>query len=61
MMIKFIKKFFKEVVWEYLPPFMMIIVIIIMYIMEQTDMQANTPQQENCNLPVTPVPEMIEY
>jgi len=60
-MFKTIKKFLKEIVWEYFPPFMMLIVIILMYIMEQTDIQANTPQQENCDLPVTPVPEMIEY
>jgi hypothetical protein len=55
------KKFFKEVVWEYFPPFMMIIVFIIMFMWEQKDMQTNTPSQENCDFPVTPQLELIEY
>jgi len=59
--MKLIKRFFKEVVWEYFPPFMMIIVFIIMYIWEQNNMQANTPSQENCDIPVTPQLELIEY
>jgi len=33
-MVKMIKKFLKEVVWEYFPPFMMLIVIGIMVIVE---------------------------
>ena len=37
-----IKKFFKEVVWEYFPPFMMLIVIAIMAILEYRETHVNT-------------------
>ena len=40
---------------------LMLIVIACMYIWEQKDMQANTPSQENCDIPVTPQLELIEY
>ena len=58
---KTIKKFFKEVVWEYFPPFMMIIVFIIMFLWERNKMQDNIPQLESCNTLMGPQPEIIEY
>jgi hypothetical protein len=61
--MKLIKKFFKEVVWEYFPAFMMLIIITIMYVLEQqNDVQANVSiQEESCDFPVTPQLELIEY
>ena len=54
------KKLF-NIIWEYFPVYVMLIVIACMYIWEQKDMQANTPSQENCDIPVTPQLELIEY
>ena len=54
------KKIFATI-WEYFPVYVMLIVIACMYIWEQKDMQANTPSQENCDFPVTPQLELIEY
>ena len=61
--MKLIKRFFKEVIWEYFPPFMMIVVFIIMYVWEQqNDVQANVSiQEESCDFPITPQLELIEY
>ena len=55
---------FKKIIstiWEYFPVYMMLIVIACMYVWEQNNMQANTPSQENCDIPVTPQLEVIEY
>ena len=56
-----IKKFFKEVVWEYFPPFMMIIVIGIMAILEyrKTHVNIETEFKDDTEL-ITPNPEIWE-
>jgi hypothetical protein len=39
----------------------MIVIITSMYVWEQNNKQANTPSQENCDFPITPQLELIEY
>ena len=56
-----IKKFFKEIVWEYFPVFMMIIVIAIFGIVEyrKTNVNIETEFKEEVEL-ITPNPEIWE-
>jgi len=54
---------FIKIIWEYFPPFMMMIIITIMYVWEQQkDVQPNVSiQEESCDFPISPQPELIEY
>ena len=56
-----IKKFFKEIVWEYFPVFMALIVIGIMAVLDyrETDINTRTEFDEEIEL-VTPNPEIWE-
>ena len=57
-----IKKLFRDIVWEYFPVFMMLIVISIMAVLEYHKVD-NTSQLESCDTPtsyITPIQENWE-
>ncbi len=60
-MLIMIKKFFKEIVWEYFPAFMMVIVIAIFGMVEyhKTNVNTETEFREEIEL-ITPNPEIWE-
>jgi hypothetical protein len=56
-----IKKFFKEIVWEYFPVFMALIVIGIMAVLDYRETHVNTETEFNGEIElVTPNPEIWE-
>ena len=56
-----IKKFFKEIVWEYFPVFMTLIVIGIMAVLDYRETHVNTETEFNEEIElVTPNPEIWE-
>ena len=59
--MKMIKKFFKEIVWEYFPVFMVLIVISIMAVLEYRETHVNTETEFNEEIElITPNPEVLE-
>ena len=56
-----IKKFFKEIVWEYFPVFMALGVIVILGIIEYRETHVNTETEFNEEIElITPNPEVLE-
>ena len=49
-------------IWEYVPTFMMIIIITLMYMYEQYQYKATQAvTSESCDTLITPIYEMIDY